>query len=175
MTGPGSRTAPGPGPMGHRRWRAGRCISPTASASFGCRRRKGHLVWSVDLAGQVGIEPPAFGYAITPLVHDGKVIVPVGGKGHAVVALRANNGGVVWQSGDEPANYSSCIPVSVAGNVPCGCLLGQQCRRTGPTTGRELWQYAWGGQYGPLTTTSPLFPRNPFCSMLCHFVVAVTP
>jgi outer membrane protein assembly factor BamB len=71
--------------------------------------------WSVSLAEQFGVEPPSFGYAITPLVYDRKVIVSVGGKGHAVVALRADNGAVVWHTGDDPANYSSCIMVSVGG------------------------------------------------------------
>ena len=59
---------------------------------------------SVNLPKQFGTEPPAFGYAITPLVHAGKVIVPVGGKGHAVVAFQADNGAVAWQTGDDLAD-----------------------------------------------------------------------
>ncbi len=121
---------------------------------------RGHLVWSVNLAEQFGIEPPAFGYAITPLVHDGKVIVPVGGKGHAVVALRADNGAVVWQTGDEPANYSSCILVSVAGIPQVVAYLESSASGLDPLTGRELWRYAWGEQYGPHGTW-PLY-QEPF-------------
>jgi hypothetical protein len=120
----------------------------------------GHLVWSVNLAEQFGIEPPAFGYAITPLVYDGKVIVPVGGKGHAVMAFRADNGASVWQTGDEPANYSSCILVSVAGIPQVVAYLESSASGLDPLTGRELWRYSWGEQYGPHGTW-PLY-QEPF-------------
>ncbi|MCX6928645.1 MAG: PQQ-binding-like beta-propeller repeat protein [Verrucomicrobia bacterium] len=120
----------------------------------------GHRVWSVNLAAQFGIDPPAFGYAITPLVHDGKVIVPVGGKGHAVVAFRADNGAVAWQTGDEPANYSSCILASVGGTPQVVAYLENSASGLDPLTGRELWRYSWGEQYGPHGTW-PLY-QEPF-------------
>ena len=120
----------------------------------------GHLVWSVNLPERFGMEPPAFGYAITPLVYDGKVIVPVGGKGHAVVAFRADNGAVVWQTGDEPANYSSCILVSVGGIHQVVAYLESSASGLDPLTGRELWRYSWGEQYGPHGTW-PLY-QEPF-------------
>jgi outer membrane protein assembly factor BamB len=120
----------------------------------------GHLVWTVNLPEQFGIEPPAFGYAITPLVHDGKVIVPVGGKGHGVVAFRADNGTVAWQTGDELANYSSCILVSVGGKPQVVAYLENSASGLDPLTGRELWRYSWGEQYGPHGTW-PLY-QEPF-------------
>jgi PQQ-like domain len=120
----------------------------------------GHLAWSVDLAGQFGIEPPAFGYAITPLLYDGKVIVPVGGKGHAVVAFKAESGAVVWQTGDEPANYSSCILVSLGGIPQVVAYLESSASGLDPLTGRVLWRYSWGEQYGPHGTW-PLY-QEPF-------------
>ena len=150
-----------PGPFGTPTLANGRVYFTDCFGLVHCAdAMSGHLLWSVNLPKQFGIEPPAFGYAITPLVHDGKVIVPVGGKGHAVVAFRADNGALVWQTGDALANYSSCILISVGGMPEVVAYLEDCASGLEPLTGRELWRYSWGEQYGPHGTW-PLY-QEPF-------------
>ena len=72
----------------------------------------GDLIWSRnvidDYSGTGGI---GFGYACSPLVIEGHVILPVGGKGASLVALDARTGQEVWASGDDPASYSPAFPI----------------------------------------------------------------
>jgi len=56
-----------------------------------------------------------FGYSCSPLIEDGKVILPVGGKDASVVALDAPAAATVWAAGDEPASYCSAFPSPFAG------------------------------------------------------------
>ena len=56
-----------------------------------------------------------FGYACSPVIVEGKLIVPVGGEGASVVALDVKDGAVVWKSGDSPASYASPLPITLKG------------------------------------------------------------
>ena len=134
---------------------------------------RGHLVWSVNLAEQFGIEPPAFGYAITPLVHDGKVIVPVGEKGTRWWLCGRTT--VQW-FGKRETSLPIIAPVfwSAWLEYPRWLLTW----RAVPADSTHSPGASCGGMLGASNTvrTAPgLCTQNPFCSMLCHFVVAVTP
>lgn len=120
----------------------------------------GRIIWSVNLKNKFDADPPGFGYAITPLVLDGAVIVPVGGAGHAVVAFSTKDGRVLWQSGDDEASYSSCIRVIVDGMPQVVTYLEHIALGLDPRTGTELWHFRWGQQYGPHGTW-PLY-QEPF-------------
>jgi hypothetical protein len=150
-----------PGPYG----------TPTVSAGklyfadcFGClhcvKAQNGSLVWSANLPKIFGVDPPAFGYAMTPLVFADKVIVPLGGKGCAVVALNADTGAIKWHSGDDPANYSSCILVQVGGKPQVLCCLENSAVGLDPASGLQLWRYVWPEQNG-LDGSWPLY-EEPF-------------
>ena len=56
-----------------------------------------------------------FGYSCSPTIEDGKVLLPVGGRGASVVALSVEDGSTLWQSGDEPASYCSALPITFEG------------------------------------------------------------
>src|SRR5262249_5079349 len=62
-----------------------------------------------------------FGYAATPLVEDGLVILPVGGPKAALVALHADDGSVAWTSGSDPASYCPAFPITLKGRR---CVVG---------------------------------------------------
>jgi len=98
----------------------------------------GKLVWSLNPNEQFGGRGTEFGYSASPLVVDGLVILPVGGASASVVALNAEDGKLVWKSGNKPASYSTPLPIEWQG-VPLVVALLQNSigcfqRRTG-----ELW------------------------------------
>jgi len=77
--------------------------------------------WQVDLYQKFQANLPGFAVCGSPLVIGNRVIVSVGGPGHAIVALHAETGDVVWQSLDDPASTSS--PVLFAGGArPAGTM-----------------------------------------------------
>ncbi len=77
--------------------------------------KSGTLRWKRDLASEFAMKQNFFGHGSTPLVSDGRIIVPVGGaKNRCVVALDARNGEVLWEAAHGwGAGYASAIPTRV--------------------------------------------------------------
>ncbi len=78
---------------------------------------EGKLLWARDLGADYAMRDNFFGHGSTPLVFDGKVIVPVGGsEERCVVALDAASGREVWVAKHAwGAGYSSLIPARAGG------------------------------------------------------------
>ena len=91
-----------------------------------CVDRNTHkTVWNVDTAKDFGVVQNFFGVASSPVIHEDKLIVMVGGSppesanvpsgqldkvkpnGSAVVAFNKLSGEVIYQSGDDLASYAS--------------------------------------------------------------------
>lgn len=107
----------------------------------------GELRWQKDLAQEHGATRPEWGYAGSPLLLDGLVVVAPGGPdGHSVVAYDADSGELVWQAGDDPAAYASPTVMELAGQRQIvvrhlGAVTGHD-----PSRGTLLWRIAWPGQ-----------------------------
>lgn len=109
--------------------------------------RTGALHWQRNLVEEHGATPPEWGYAGSPLLHDGLVIVAPGGpNGHSVVAYHALSGEPAWQAGDDPAAYASPTVLEILGQEQVvvrhlGAVSGHH-----PSTGDVLWRIRWPGQ-----------------------------
>jgi outer membrane protein assembly factor BamB len=101
----------------------------------------GSVVWKRNLHADYGMRDNFFGHGSTPLVTEGKVIVPVGGENdRCVVALEAGSGRELWVAKHSwGAGYASAIPVS-PGSVSGGrsALLLFTGGETRPATGGLL-------------------------------------
>jgi hypothetical protein len=62
-----------------------------------------------------------FGYAATPLVEEGHVILPVGGAEAALVSLSAEDGHTLWTAGSGLASYCPALPITFEGRR---CIVG---------------------------------------------------
>lgn len=71
----------------------------------------GRLVWSVNVLERYTGRGIGFGYACSPTVIDGMVLLPVGGEQASMVALDAETGSEIWVSGSDPASYSPAYPI----------------------------------------------------------------
>src|SRR5262245_60283129 len=93
-----------PGPYATPTCHGGRLYYSTPAGVVGCLDAgDGRPVWSVNVREKFRARGIEFGYAATPLVEDGRVILPIGGEGASVVALDARDGSTVWAAGDDPA------------------------------------------------------------------------
>jgi len=105
-----------PGPYASPTWELGRVFFASPTGLAGCAdAATGTLIWSRDLMRDFAGKGASFGYACTPLVEDGLVFFPLGGKGASVVALHAHDGSVAWQAGDDQGSYCPALPITLGG------------------------------------------------------------
>ncbi|HEV3022972.1 MAG TPA: PQQ-binding-like beta-propeller repeat protein, partial [Pirellulales bacterium] len=137
------------------------------SGLIGCLTKQGGPVWSTNVVKRFQGAGTSFGYACTPVVEGGLVLLTVGGPGASLVALDARDGSTVWQSGDDPASYVPVLPITVEGrrvvvglleNVLVGCDLA---------TGQMLWRLELSRGYSehaawPIYSEPVLWFSGPF-------------
>ena len=129
-----------PGPRATPTWHDGRIYFAGPRGKIGCLRADdGHPLWSVNVNEQFGGRGTDFGYACSPTVIDGKVLLPVGGEGASVVALDADDGSTIWAGGNEPASYTSAIPITFEGRQLVVGYLQNAMALHDLETGRVLW------------------------------------
>lgn len=121
--------------------------------------RDGQLKWTVETNEKFGVVQNFFGVGCSPLIHEDKVIVMVGGSpaedaqlppgrldrvspnGSALVAFDRADGKVVWRSGDDLASYSSPRLITVDGTTILLLLAREGLLAVEPETGKQLWHY----------------------------------
>ncbi len=110
----------------------------------------GNTIWKRDLAKDAEARVPGYGFASSPLVTGGLVIVFSGGhEGKSAVAYDRTTGGVAWRAGHGTAVYTSPQIAVIAGvpQVLMVCDYGLQSFV--PETGALLIDYPWKAEVNP--------------------------
>jgi outer membrane protein assembly factor BamB len=102
----------------------------------------GKRVWELNLVERFGGQVPHWGYAESPLVDGGRLIVAPGGPGAAVVALDKNSGGLLWKSQNDKVGYSSTIAFDIGGTRALALLTAEAAIGLDAKDGALLWRYA---------------------------------
>ncbi len=104
--------------------------------------RSGRLLWSRNILKDNNSAEPEWGVAISPLVHEGRVIVAAGGSpGKALVAYDRHTGEPVWAAGNGVLAYSSPALMTLAGREQIVMLNKDTVAGHDPSTGAELWTH----------------------------------
>lgn len=137
-----------PGPRATPTYWQGRLYFASPRGTIGCLDAGyGQLLWQVNLTKQFGSAGTDFGYSCSPTVVEGIVILPVGGAGASLVALNADDGTVVWQSGDDAASYTPAYPITFRGQrLVLGYLQNALvCHEL--LTGKLIWRHPLSAGY----------------------------
>lgn len=102
----------------------------------------GTRVWSVDLVREFGGSVPNWGFSESPLVVDDRVVVNAGGRDASVVALRAQDGRLLWKTPGDGAAYSSAVVAEVGGLRQVVVFTARGVVGVALADGRLLWDYA---------------------------------
>ncbi len=157
-----------PGPRATPTWHAGCIYYAGPRGRVGCLTADdGRLIWEVNINEEFAGRGTDFGYACSPTIEDGKVVMPVGGKGASVVALDARDGSTVWASGDEPASYCSALPITFAGHRYIVAFLQNALALFDLKTGRLVWQDNYSQGYDE-HAAAPLY-EDPYLMIACPF------
>lgn len=137
-----------PGPRATPTWSDGRLYIAAPDGLVQClRAADGHTLWSININEEFKGRGTEFGYACSPFVEEGKVILPVGGPSAAVVALDAENGATVWASGDAPASYCSALPINFGGKRQVVAFLQNELAGFDLPSGRQIWHESYSHGY----------------------------
>ncbi len=99
----------------------------------------GAPVWAVDVEGPL----PEYGFASSPLLEGDLVIVQAGGP---LAAYDRSSGARRWVSTPDETAYASPLAVDLAGRRQVLILYRYGCAGHDPSTGAQLWRYAWRGE-----------------------------
>lgn len=101
----------------------------------------GEVLWRRDLRREFAVEKQlVWGFAGSPLLVDGKLILQPGGPKASIVALKPESGEAIWQSPGDPAAFASPILAELGGVRQ---IVGYDERSLGgwdAATGKRLWK-----------------------------------
>jgi outer membrane protein assembly factor BamB len=100
----------------------------------------GAVVWSRNAASDTGVKIPGWGFASSPLVVDGVVVVATAGK---LVAYEIATGKPRWLGPAGGGGYSSPHLMTIDGVSQILLLSGHGATSVAPADGTLLWEYPW--------------------------------
>lgn len=104
--------------------------------------KTGAVIWTRNVASETNTQIPFWGFASSPLVMDGLVIVAASGQ---LVAYDAATGNRRWLGPNTGGSYSSPQAVAVDGVTQVLLMSNAGLTSISPTDGKQLWQHAWAG------------------------------
>jgi outer membrane protein assembly factor BamB len=114
----------------------------------------GQLVWQKHLQTDLHGRLPMWGYAASPLIVDGRVIVQPGGMdGNSIVALDAATGDVIWRSLSDEAGYTWPVVIEHGGVRQLICWTPSHVRGLEFDSGKPLWEIPYEITYGVAIAT----------------------
>jgi outer membrane protein assembly factor BamB len=155
----------GPGPFATPLLLAGRLYAVGVSGKFhALDKNTGRVVWSHDLDEEFGMSGYR-GYASSPISYGNNVILPVGGRGQAVVAFDQDSGAVAWKNQDFDLAPASPVLIKVDGEDQLVVFGPQEVVGLDPRSGDFLWSHPHETNYG-LNISTPVWGAGNllFCS-----------
>lgn len=157
-----------PGPRATPSLAHGRVYFSSPGGIVGCLEAKtGQHVWSFNVFQRFGVEAVEFGYSCSPTLVGDKVLLPVGPPESSMVALRADNGELIWHSGDDVASHVAAFPISLGEQqLVIGYLRNTLCAYE-LETGRIAWRIEGSTGYNehaawPIFSSPYLWIAAPF-------------
>ncbi|TWT36173.1 outer membrane biogenesis protein BamB [Posidoniimonas corsicana] len=97
----------------------------------------GEELWRVDFPAELSVEPPQFGAASSPLLHEGSLYAQMG---HSIVKVDAQTGKTIWRIADKSGDaFSSPWIGSVAGEQLLVVQAREELLGIAPDSGQVRW------------------------------------
>lgn len=123
-------------------------------------KKTGKLLWTQQLWTDHRGSRMMYGYASSPIAFRDLVIVPVGGRGKALMAFRQADGSVAWSQNDYGNVYSSPILINVSGLEQLASVMDGAVIGVNPHNGDLQWEVPFKADYS-IAVASPLWgPDN---------------
>lgn len=104
--------------------------------------RTGEALWTRSLVEDFGAEAPFYGFASSPVVAEGVLIVAAGaGEGRAILGLDAATGEERWAAGTDSIRYQSPVLTRIGERLHAVATGNQTVLGLDPASGEVLWSY----------------------------------
>ena len=144
----------GSGPNGTPLVVGNRLITLSYSGKLHCLSvEDGTILWSHDLVPEFDATVLDFGHSASPIVHDGKIIVLVGGEQMAVAALDPADGSLIWSSAPGTVSYASPLVIDVDGQQQLVYFSADEIIGLNVADGSHLWSHTPVNQWKNNATT----------------------
>lgn len=110
-------------------------------------KTNGKKLWSHDLVKEFGATSPYYGFASSPIVHRGTLILAAGGDGAGLMAFDVAGGSLLWKKHDFTSVYSSPVAIKVGGQAQLALLVDREIVGINPTDGEILWRHEHVNQW----------------------------
>ncbi len=137
-------TGPNASPRVHGKWVFTLSYS---GALHAFDRENGEPVWDRHLLDDFAAELLDFGFCASPIVHDDKLIVLVGGQQQGAVAFDPGTGSVIWSGAPSSVSYSTPIVIEVDGQEQLVYFSADQIIGLDVANGARLWDFPVVNQY----------------------------
>jgi len=105
---------------------------------------KGSKIWGVNVAESMGVKNPKWGFAGSPVVDGGMVIVNAGRHG---MAFNKQTGEKIWASAPRIGGYATPIVYELDGKRRLAIFGEKAVYGVDAEDGKELWSYPWETSY----------------------------
>jgi outer membrane protein assembly factor BamB len=123
-------------------------------------KKSGKPLWTQQLWEEHRGSRLMYGYASSPIAFHETVIVPVGGRGKAVMAFNQADGRVAWAKNDFGNVYSSPLLINVGGLEQLALVLDGVLCAVNPNNGDLQWQVPFKVDYSIAIATPIYGPDN---------------
>jgi outer membrane protein assembly factor BamB len=139
-----TETVAGPGPRATPTFHEGKLYTMGAAGKLLCLdAASGQKIWEQDILAKSEAKVPTWGFASSPLIAHGKVMVFAGGPSKSVVAYDAATGEFAWAAGDGKLSYASVQIASIDGIEQALLATGDGLTSFQPKDGTILWDHKW--------------------------------
>lgn len=119
--------------------------------------QSGRQLWQADTVAQFGAKIPTWGFAASPVVDGGRVLLHVGAEqGGSVIALDKITGKEVWRGGPDPAGYCTPEIITHASTQQLIVWGPEHVQSLDPASGTLNWKHPYKITYG-VSIAQPLF------------------
>jgi outer membrane protein assembly factor BamB len=123
-------------------------------------KKSGKTLWIQELWAEHRGSTMMYGYSSSPIAFRDTVIVPVGGRGKAVMAFNQADGKVLWSKNDFGNAYSSPVLITVGGLEQMAMLLDGALCAVNPHNGDLQWQVPFKADFSIAVATPLWSPDN---------------
>ncbi|MEJ5170883.1 MAG: PQQ-binding-like beta-propeller repeat protein [Fimbriimonadales bacterium] len=125
--------------------------------------KTGKPLWTRELMADYRAPKPNWDMAASPVLHQGRVLVCVGGPNATLVALDPNSGKTVWHGGgSDPAGYATPVIATINGRPQALVFTAKALVGVDLSNGALLWRQPWETPYDVNAATPVVLGNSVF-------------